>query len=239
MSRNVAGEVALAAASSAYEAAQEHVERAEMALKAAQSKTDEVQVGVRGQEETKLEGNLDIVTEDSLNECEKELEAAITALKERKAEYAKCEEELSRIQFAKVEIQEKEARLSEMFESAKNAATAADSEVAVAMSLAEESVAMEVEAAQRVSDGEIALQKAEGSGKDAAQAAAVLAAVDIADKLSVQVAKTAEVLLIESELKQEDVEELESIAAEVEEKVVTFSANLFAVNAIIEYLSIR
>lgn len=205
-----------------------------MALKAAQSKIDEVQQGLDAAAEAKPEENLG--TEDRLGKFQKELEDATAALKEREAEYVKCEEELSRIQFLKVEIQEKEARLREIFESAINAATAADSEVAVAMALAEESVAMEVEAAQRVSDGEIALQKAEGSGKDAAQAASVLAAVDIAEKLSVQVAKTAEVLLIESELKQED-DERDSIAAVVEEKVATLSANLLAIILQFEFFS--
>lgn len=41
-----------------------------------------------------MEGNLDIVIEDSLNECEKELEVVIIVFKERKVEYVKCEEEL-------------------------------------------------------------------------------------------------------------------------------------------------
>ena len=178
-------------------------------------------------EEGILEVNQGIVSEDKVNKCEKELEAAIATLKERETDYAKCEEELSRIQFSKFEIQEKAARLSEMFESARNAASAADSEVAIAMRLAEESVTMEVEAAQRVSDGEIALQKAEASGKDAAQAASVLAAVDIAEKLSAQVAKTAEVRLLESELTQDSDNERENIAIAAEEKVIPFFAYLF------------
>jgi monovalent cation:proton antiporter-2 (CPA2) family protein len=206
LKRESEGEVALSAASSACEAAQEHVERAESALKAAKSETDETKTAEK-------------ITENRFDKYEKELEAAISSLKERQAEFAKCQEELSRIQSSKVQVQEKEARLKEMYESAKNAASAAESEVAVAMSLAEESVAMEVEATQRVSDGEIALQKAEGSGKNAAQAASVLAAVDIAEKLSAQVAKTAEVLMIESELKQEDDDQRKSIAAVTEEKL--------------------
>ncbi|KAG0562230.1 hypothetical protein KC19_9G128300 [Ceratodon purpureus] len=211
------GKVALAAASSAFEAAQGHVQRAKNALKDAQSGSSQGQVAT---EEAKVDENQDMTNEDKVDKCEKELEAAIVALKERKAYYAKCEEELSRIQSSKVAIQGKAARLNEMFESAKKAASAADSEVAVAMSLAEESVAMEVEATQRVSDGEIALQKAEGSGKDAAQAASALAAVDIAEKLSAQVAKTAEVRLLESELTQDsDVEERKSITAETEGKL--------------------
>lgn len=151
---------------------------------------------------------------------EKEFENARLQLQEKEAEYAKCEQHLSQIQILKVEIQEKAAQLSEVFESTQKIANSAETEVSIAMSLAEESVAMEVEAAQRVSDSEIALQKAEGSEKDAAQAAAVLAAVDIAEKLSLQVAKTAEVLLLETELKQEDEEEKENIAGLVDEKVI-------------------
>lgn len=117
--------------------------------------------------------------------------------------------------------------MTKISEDAKNAASAAESEVAVAMSLAEESVAMEVEATQRVSDGEIALHKAEGSKKDAAQAASVLAAVDIAEKLSAQVAKTAEVRLLESELTQDsDNEVRENIAVQTEQKVIIFFAKL-------------
>ncbi|XP_024388628.1 K(+) efflux antiporter 2, chloroplastic isoform X2 [Physcomitrium patens] len=238
LQRESDGEVALASASSAYEAAQEHVEQIEKALKAAQSNfrsketaTDEVQ-GAGDTEDPKrvetdvrvgdVKGEADIETvglqerDSAMLQCEKELDAAIAVLKEKEVEYVKCEEELSRIQFLKAEIQEKAVSLSEAFEKARNAAAAADSEVAIAMSLAEESVAMEVEATQRVSDGEIALQKAEGSQKDAAQAASALAAVDIAEKLSLQVAKTAEVLLLETELKQEDDESKEGIATEVE-----------------------
>lgn len=224
--------------------------------------SDEIQVrlqGPDGTEEAKIEGSLDIATEDKVEisvgdvkgeagvetvkvqekgitddgqedaatlECEKELEVAIEALKEREAECAKRGEELSRIQFLKAEIQEKALRLTEAFENARNAAAAADAEVAIAMSLAEESVAMEVEATQRVSDGEIALQKAEGEALKK-ENTSVLAAVDIAEKLSLQVAKTAEVLLLKTELKQEDVIKQESIAAEVEEKVVALLANLF------------
>lgn len=218
------GEVALAATSSAFEAAQEHVQRAKNALKDAQLEvgSEETSASKRqdaSTEEAKLEENQEIGSEDKVEKCEKELEAAIAALREREADYAKRGEELSRIQFSKVEIQEKAARLNEIFESAKSAANSADSEVAIAMSLAEESVAMEVEAAQRVSDGVIALQKAQGSGKDAAQAASALAAVDIAEKLSAQVAKTAEVRLLESELTQDSDYEREGIAAEAEDKM--------------------
>ncbi|XP_024380474.1 K(+) efflux antiporter 2, chloroplastic isoform X2 [Physcomitrium patens] len=262
LQRESDGEVALASSRAAYEAAQKRVERAEMALKTAQSiarsgetSADAVQVSLQrsfGTEEGKLEGNLDIATEDKVDvevrdvnaeaaletvevqekgitsndqidatilQCEKEIEAAFAALKEKEAEYSKCEEELSQTQFLKMEILEKAALLSETFENARIAAAAADSEVAIAMSLAEESVAMEVEATQRVSDGEIALQKAEGSKKDAVQAASALAAVDIAEKLSLQVAKTAEVLLLETELKQEDDGKQDRIEAEVEEKL--------------------
>jgi len=256
------------------------LEKVKKTLKAAQSRvrgeekgaaapsSDEVQVRLQGPdatEEAKLEGSLDIATEDKVEisvggvngeaavetvevqekgiayqedaatlEWEKELEAAIEALKEREAEYAKREEELSRIQFLKAEIQEKALRLSEMFENARNAATGADAEVAIAMSLAEESVAMEVEATQRVSDGEIALHKAEGgaSQKEADQAVSVLAAVDIAEKLSLQVAKSAEALLLESELKQEDAIKQANIAAEAEEKVVTLPSNLFVFSVV-------
>jgi len=47
---------------------------------------------------------------------EKELESVIEALKEREAEYAKCEEELSRVQFLEAEIQEKSLWLRDMFD---------------------------------------------------------------------------------------------------------------------------
>lgn len=150
---------------------------------------------------------------------EKELEAARAELKARKDKLEKSEEQLSRLQFSKVEIQNEAARLNEIYENAKKVATAAEADVAIAMSLAEEAVALEVQAAQRVSDSEIALHKAEVSQKDAAQAAAVLSAVNIAEKLSLQVAKTAEVLLLETELKQEDGEGIVRVEAEVEEKV--------------------
>ncbi|ERM95131.1 hypothetical protein AMTR_s00009p00260060 [Amborella trichopoda] len=87
------------------------------------------------------------------------------------ATLACCEAELRRIQSRKMDLQKEVDRLSEFAEDAQENAAQAEEDVANIMHLAEQAVAIEVEATQHVSDAEIALQKAEklviGNGQTA------------------------------------------------------------------------
>ena len=147
------------------------------------------------------------------------LEIANAELLASESILARCETELAQIQTTKMELQEEAMHRNMLCRLATEAAALADEDVAAAMTLAEEAVAMEVEAAHCVSDAEIALHKAEVKAEDAAQVAFGLATVE-AEKLSKKVAKAANVATIETEHKQ-DVEGVENktAAAEAEEKV--------------------
>nr|GFB00151.1 cation/H+ exchanger [Tanacetum cinerariifolium] len=72
-----------------------------------------------------------------------------------------CEKALSRLQDKKEELQREVVLLNELAEKAQTDSIKADEDVANVMLLAEEAVAFELEAMKRVSDAEIALQKAE------------------------------------------------------------------------------
>jgi hypothetical protein len=78
-------------------------------------------------------------------------------------------QELAQIQITKLELQKEALRRNELSQAAKEAAALADEDVASAMILAEEAVALEVEAAQCVSDAEIALRNAEASAEEELQ----------------------------------------------------------------------
>ncbi|KAG5565725.1 hypothetical protein RHGRI_001592 [Rhododendron griersonianum] len=71
------------------------------------------------------------------------------------------EEELRRLQSRKEELQKEVDRLNEFAEKIQRNALKAEEDVANVMLLAEQAVAFELEAAQRVNDAEIALQRAE------------------------------------------------------------------------------
>ncbi|KAL7002510.1 K(+) efflux antiporter 2, chloroplastic [Sarracenia purpurea var. burkii] len=79
------------------------------------------------------------------------------------ATLANCEAELRRLQSRKEEFQKEMERLNEVAEKAQTNALKAEEDVANIMLLAEQAVAFELEAAQRVNDAEIALQRAEKS----------------------------------------------------------------------------
>jgi hypothetical protein len=78
-------------------------------------------------------------------------------------------QELAQIQITKLELQKEALRKNELSQAAKEAAALADEDVASAMILVEEGVALEVEAAQCVSDAEIALRNAEASAEEELQ----------------------------------------------------------------------
>ncbi|PSS04334.1 K(+) efflux antiporter 2 like [Actinidia chinensis var. chinensis] len=94
----------------------------------------------------KEEENL-LVAEDNAHYC--------------RATLANCEVELRQLQSKKEELQKEVDRLSEVAKKAQMNAMKTEEDVANVMLLAEQAVAFELEAAQRVNDAEIALQRAE------------------------------------------------------------------------------
>ncbi|XP_072964792.1 K(+) efflux antiporter 2, chloroplastic [Typha angustifolia] len=82
-------------------------------------------------------------------------------IKDCQASLANCEDELRQIQTKKAELQKEVDRLSEIAEKAQLNALKAEEDVANIMLLAEQAVALELEATQRVNDAELALQKAD------------------------------------------------------------------------------
>ncbi len=130
---------------------------------------------------------------------EEELDIAKADLKACELAITRVEAELAQIQMEKMDLQKKATQLSNAAQLVKDAAAAADEDVASAMLSAEEAVALEVKAAERVSDAEIALQKADILVESAAQAAAALSRVEISVKLPQQIFNTADGPLIETD----------------------------------------
>ncbi|KAI8545158.1 hypothetical protein RHMOL_Rhmol07G0020600 [Rhododendron molle] len=103
-----------------------------------------------GQEETGI-----------LEKEEEALSVAQDEIKKCRATLENSEEELRTLQSRKEELQKELDRLNDVAEKAEMDALRADEEVANVMLLAEQAVAFELEAAQRVSDVEITLSRAE------------------------------------------------------------------------------
>ncbi|CAK8560858.1 unnamed protein product [Lathyrus sativus] len=145
--------------------AKEAVQNATMALSLAEAR---LQVAIES-----LEG----VSEDNgsvrdLNESDggngivqegKERLVAQEDIKECQTCLASCEAELKRLQSKKEELQDEVSMLHGMAEKAQLNAVKAEEDVTDIMHLAEQAVAFELEAAKRVNDAEIALQRAEKS----------------------------------------------------------------------------
>ncbi|XP_027108312.1 K(+) efflux antiporter 2, chloroplastic [Coffea arabica] len=98
---------------------------------------------------------------DSFRKEEEELLAAQEDIRECQDNLANCESELNRLQSRKEELQKEVDRLNQVAQLADMNALKAEEDVANIMLLAEQAVAFELEIAQRVSDAEIALQRAE------------------------------------------------------------------------------
>lgn len=90
---------------------------------------------------------------------EEELAAAQAELKAYGLALAQYEDELIRVKNLKVELQKEALHLAEAAKVARAIAVEADEEVTQVMSLAEQAVAVEMEAAQKVCIAEMALQK--------------------------------------------------------------------------------
>ncbi|GMI99037.1 K+ efflux antiporter 2 [Hibiscus trionum] len=112
------------------------------------------------------------VTTDSSGESDVEIDvgedngtplAALYQIRECQEKLANCEAELRHLQSKKEELQKEVDRLNGVAEKAQMDSLKAEEDVANIMLLAEQAVAFELEATQRVSDAEIALQRAEKS----------------------------------------------------------------------------
>ncbi|KAG7595439.1 NAD(P)-binding domain superfamily [Arabidopsis suecica] len=100
---------------------------------------------------------------DDVKDKEEALLAAKDDIKECQLNLENCESQLSGLQSKKDELQKEVDKLNELAETIQISALKAEEDVANIMKLAEQAVAFELEATQRVNDAEIALQRAEKS----------------------------------------------------------------------------
>lgn len=145
--------------------AKEAVQKATMALSLAEARLQVVLESIQG---VKGEGDsMGSLKESDIANVDREddevLLAAQIDIRECKANLASCEAEWKRLQNKKEELQKEVDRLNEVAEKAQMDALKAEEEVANIMLLAEQAVAFELEATQRVNDAEIALKRAEKS----------------------------------------------------------------------------
>ncbi|KAJ6710096.1 K(+) EFFLUX ANTIPORTER 3 CHLOROPLASTIC [Salix koriyanagi] len=145
--------------------AKESVQKATMALSLAEAR---FKVAVESTKSTKegvdsLEGSGESIVENNDKEDYETILAAQNDIRECQENLANCEAELRRLQSIKEELQKEVDVLNEKAEKAQLNALEAEEDVTNIMLLAEQAVAFELEATQRVSDAEIALQKAEKS----------------------------------------------------------------------------
>ncbi|XP_019460652.1 PREDICTED: K(+) efflux antiporter 2, chloroplastic-like isoform X1 [Lupinus angustifolius] len=147
--------------------AKEAVHNATMALSLAKAR---LQVDLESLEDTKevhdsaeSSNERNDETVNGITEENKELLIAQEDAKEFQTKLATYEEELRRVQNRKEELQKEVDRLHEIAEKAQLNAVKAEEDVTNIMHLAEQAVAFELEATQRVNDAEIALQQAEKS----------------------------------------------------------------------------
>ncbi|GER40053.1 glutathione-regulated potassium-efflux system protein [Striga asiatica] len=146
--------------------AKEAVQEATMALSLAESRLqvtiDSLKLAKETNGSTKASTELD--SEYGRGEESSEEEALLAAqqdIKESQQHLANYEAELRRVQSRKEELQKELERLNAVAEQVQFDASKAEEDVANIMLSAEQAVAHELEAAQRVDDAEIALQRAE------------------------------------------------------------------------------
>ncbi|XP_074263294.1 K(+) efflux antiporter 2, chloroplastic-like [Silene latifolia] len=150
--------------------AKEAVQKATMALSLAEAR---LQVALESVEaarrksvngeaslENKSENDTQEEVADLLRDEEEGLQFAQAEIVECKLNLENCEAELTRLQRKKEELQIEVDRLNEFAELAQANALKAEEDVTSIMHLAEQAVAFEIEAAQRVDDAETALQRA-------------------------------------------------------------------------------
>ncbi|KDP28658.1 hypothetical protein JCGZ_14429 [Jatropha curcas] len=142
--------------------AKEAVQNATMALSLAEARLKVAIESIeRAKEETDspdVSGEIDV---KNAGEEEKAILAAQNDIIECQMHLANCEAQLRNLQSKKEELQKEVDRLNDAAEEAQMNALKAEEDVANIMLLAEQAVAFELEATQRVNDAEIALQRAE------------------------------------------------------------------------------
>ncbi|KAL7158676.1 hypothetical protein ABFS83_02G159900 [Erythranthe nasuta] len=141
------------------------VQKATLALSFAEARmqvaVDALKIAKEKSESSKESDPGSVSGKEELVEEDDGLLAAQLDIKECQDELANCEAELKKIQSRKEELQKEVDRLNEVAEQAQIKVSKAEEDVANIMLLAEQAVAYELEAAQRVDDAAIALQKAE------------------------------------------------------------------------------
>ncbi|MCO5603845.1 hypothetical protein L7F22_057998 [Adiantum nelumboides] len=115
----------------------------------------------------------------TLSKEEEELAAAEAELKACRVAVTQYETELMRLTNSKLDMQREAIGLVDAAKVARAIAIAADEEVTQVMSLAEQAVAVEVEAAQKVCIAEIALQKAERLASEELHSDATVASTQV------------------------------------------------------------
>ncbi|KAL9252372.1 K(+) efflux antiporter 2, chloroplastic-like protein [Drosera capensis] len=185
-------------------AAKEAVQKATMAFSLADAR---LQVAVESVEAIRdrnacLDGSLRTESvneseEEAANLLKREEEALLVAQEEIKfcrCTLESCEAELKRFQNRKDELQKEVDRLNEVAVQVRLNALKAEEDVADIMLLAEQAVAFEVEAAQRVSDATIALQRAESSLVDTKAGVADIAILQNAPSIKADVIDQEEII---------------------------------------------
>ncbi|KAJ7962350.1 K(+) efflux antiporter 2, chloroplastic-like [Quillaja saponaria] len=145
--------------------AKEAAKEATMALSLAEAK---LQVAVESLEAAKgrldsPEDSIESNRDNDIMEEEKALLATEEDIKECQTNLTNCEAELMHLESRKEELQKEVDRLNVVAEKAQLNALKAEEDVTNIMLLAEQAVAFELEATQRLNDAEIALQRAEKS----------------------------------------------------------------------------
>ncbi|XP_045797096.1 K(+) efflux antiporter 2, chloroplastic-like [Trifolium pratense] len=142
--------------------AKEAVQNATMALSLAEARLQVVIESLEAAKEVH-EGSNESDGGKDLTEKQSTLFVAQEDIKECQETLANCEVELRRLQNKKEELQNEASKLQEIAEKAQLDAVKAEENVTNIMLLAEQAVAFELEATQRVNDAEIALQRANKS----------------------------------------------------------------------------
>ncbi|KAJ4824880.1 K(+) efflux antiporter 2, chloroplastic [Turnera subulata] len=156
-------------------AAKEAVQKATMALSLAEARLKVAAESLEvAREAVPLEGSGESDAEKDAGKDDGKDDNAVVAaendMKECQANLATCEARLRRLQSKKEELQKEVEALNDIAEKTQMNALKAEEDVTNIMLLAEQAVAFELEATQKVNDAEIALQRAEkklfGSHKD-------------------------------------------------------------------------
>ncbi|CAN7066900.1 unnamed protein product [Brassica oleracea var. botrytis] len=145
--------------------AKEALQNATMALSLAEARLQIVEESLEaGGENAVGEASQESVKRDNLQDQEEEaLLAAKDDIKQCQLNLANCEAQLCSLQSKKDELQKQVDKLNDLAETIQINALKADEDVANIMKLAEQAVAFELEATQRVNDAQIALQIADKS----------------------------------------------------------------------------